>query len=301
MLTENVNLMSNAWYSLSGRWKNPVLGTLLYMVISFFAGGVPYLGAIGAIVVTGPLLYGFTLLILEHIDTPQGGKIETLFTGFNNFLNAFVAYLLMTIFILLWALLLIIPGIMKAYSYSMTFFIMAETPNISGQDAITKSKILMQGNRWKLFCMDLRFLGWWILCILTLGVLSLWITPYYMTARALFYRDLLAHKGPEPTIPDTVHESMAGFYNNAPVSEQPASEPSTPHPEHQETSSQATPPRSQTSMETNFHAENVASSTPSSDAEPNHQADFQASIDTGLPDPAEPVNPYITGNEDHQA
>jgi len=74
-------------------------------------------------------------------------------------------------------------------------------PGLSGQDAITRSKDLMRGHRWKLFCLDLRYLGWWILCLLTCGVLILWICPYWYTARARFYQDLTTpgeHPTPNP-------------------------------------------------------------------------------------------------------
>lgn len=217
MLKENPVLMNNAWYSLTGRWKVPVVGTLVYLVIMMVAGGVPYLGWIGSIVINGPMLLGYIFLIHSHLDREPDNKIENLFKGFNNFLNSFIAYLLMTIFILLWMLLLIIPGIVKSYSYAMTFFILADNPGLSGQDAITSSKQMMQGYRWKLFCIDLRFIGWWILCVLTLGILSLWITPYYTTTRMLFYRDLLEMNRQEQPIPDRAPEALANFYRAEPT------------------------------------------------------------------------------------
>ncbi len=194
MLTENKVLMHDAWYSLNGRWNDAVVATLVFVAISAVCGGVAGIGWIAGFVIGGPLMLGYVAFIVAYLDRGPGGKVETVFSGFNNFLNAFIAQLLMGIFVLLWALLLVIPGILAAYSYSMTFFIMNDNPGLSGQDAITRSKQMMAGNRWKLFCLDLRYLGWWILCGLTLGILALWITPYYYTARTMFYRDLLAQE-----------------------------------------------------------------------------------------------------------
>lgn len=188
MLTENPVLMKNAWYSLNGRWKDAVIATLIFVMISAASSSMAPLGFI----ILGPLTLGYVMFIFAFMDKAPAGKFETLFEGFNNFLNAFIAQLLMSIFIFLWALLLFVPGIVASYSYAMTFFIMNDNPGMSGQDAITASKELMRGNRWKLFCLDLRFIGWWILCMLTLGVLTLWVTPYWYTAHAMFYRDLLA-------------------------------------------------------------------------------------------------------------
>ena len=81
---------------------------------------------------------------------------------------------------------------MAAYSYAMIYFILAENDSIGPLEAIAKSKEMMQGNRWKLFCLGLRFWGWGIVCILTLGIGFLWMLPYLYVAFARFYDDLQA-------------------------------------------------------------------------------------------------------------
>jgi uncharacterized membrane protein len=88
-------------------------------------------------------------------------------------------------------LLLIIPGIMAGLSYSQTFYILSEDPSIGAMDAIRKSKEMMYGNRWKLFCLGLRFIGWLLLCILTLGIGFIWLAPYMAVSMAKFYDDLV--------------------------------------------------------------------------------------------------------------
>ena len=97
--------------------------------------------------------------------------------------------------ILLLALLFVIPGLIKSYSYAMTFYIMADNPGIDGNEAITRSRQMMDGNKWRLFCLDFSFIGWIILCMLTFGILFFYVGPYMEAAHAAFYQSL---KGDEP-------------------------------------------------------------------------------------------------------
>ena len=94
------------------------------------------------------------------------------------------------IFTMLWSLLFIIPGIIKAYSYSMSGFIMAENPEMSAKEAMTVSIDMMKGNKWRLFCMEISFIGWGLLSVLTLGIGFLWLSPYMNAAYAAFYDDV---------------------------------------------------------------------------------------------------------------
>lgn len=94
------------------------------------------------------------------------------------------------IFTFLWSLLLIIPGIIKSYSYSMSCFIMAENPDMSAKEAMEVSMQMMKGNKWRLFCLQFSFIGWAILCVLTLGIGYLWLNPYMNAAIAAFYDEV---------------------------------------------------------------------------------------------------------------
>ena len=96
----------------------------------------------------------------------------------------------MVVFVFLWALLLIIPGIIAAIAYSQTFYILAEDDTIGSMDALRKSKEMMIGYKWKYFCLGLRFIGWALLCVLTLGIGFLWLSPYIQVSYAKFYEDL---------------------------------------------------------------------------------------------------------------
>lgn len=96
---------------------------------------------------------------------------------------------------MLWSLLLIIPGIAASYSYAMAPYIPMEDPDCSGSESLKRSKELMQGHRAELFFLDLSFIGWELLAILTLGVGFLWLNPYVYAARAAFYRNLSHPRG----------------------------------------------------------------------------------------------------------
>jgi uncharacterized membrane protein len=110
----------------------------------------------------------------------------------------------------------VIPGIIKTYSYSMAAYILQEHPEMTPNDAITKSRELMDGNKWRLFCLHFSFIGWSFLCVFTCGIGYLWLFPYEQTAVAAFYREIWreAYGGPEvvtettPVTEGTSYEDM---------------------------------------------------------------------------------------------
>ena len=96
----------------------------------------------------------------------------------------------MLLYVLLWTLLLIIPGIIAALGYSMTYYILADDPLLKPQDALKKSKTMMNGHKTKLFYLCLRFFLLALLCILTLGIGFFWLIPYVHVTMAKFYDDI---------------------------------------------------------------------------------------------------------------
>lgn len=120
----------------------------------------------------------------------QKEDIKQIFEGFNNFANCLIAYLLMALYVILWSLLFIIPGIIAAISYSMVFYIMVDEPEIGPEAALRKSKEMMYGYKWKFFRLNIRFFGWSLLCILTLGIGFLWLIPYMHVTYVKFYEDI---------------------------------------------------------------------------------------------------------------
>lgn len=192
MKTENVVLMQMARESLKGKWGLAVGTYLVYIIIAVVIQIIPIAGHFAFFIISGPFALGLAFFSLS-ISRNQDPKLEQIFKGFNNFGTALGAYLLMFLFILLWLILLIIPGIIAALSYSMTFLILADDDSINAMEAIKKSKKMMDGYKWKFFCLMLRFLGWAILSILTFGIGFFWLMPYIQVTVAKFYDDLKAN------------------------------------------------------------------------------------------------------------
>ncbi len=101
----------------------------------------------------------------------------------------------MLLFVVLWMLLLIIPGIVAGLSYSMAWNILCDDPALSPMEVLRRSKAMMQGHRWRYFCLLCRFFGWGVLCVFSLGVGFLWFLPYFSTSVACFYNDLKGRPG----------------------------------------------------------------------------------------------------------
>ncbi|UQS84298.1 DUF975 family protein [Bombilactobacillus thymidiniphilus] len=111
------------------------------------------------------------------------------------FKGTIIIFLLEVFFTFLWSLLLIIPGLVKSYSYSQALFIYKDAvdageTNISYLDCITKSREMMNGNKWHMFVLNLSFLGWIILSMITLFIGYLWLIPYTAGTYAAFYDDV---------------------------------------------------------------------------------------------------------------
>ncbi len=160
---------------------NAVMG----LAASFSAGVV-------TVVATGPMLIGLSSALLTASRTKTAVKVEAMFTeGFTkDFGRAILLGLLKSVFICLWSMLFVIPGIVKAYSYAMAEYIAVDHPEYSWKECIDSSKEMMNGNKWRLFCLDVSFIGWFIVSMFTCGLGALWVTPYAYMARTEFYRDL---------------------------------------------------------------------------------------------------------------
>ncbi|MCB0653973.1 MAG: DUF975 family protein [Saprospiraceae bacterium] len=189
MASENAVLMSQARQSLQGKWGLAIGTFIVYFLIVGASNGIPFLGNVGSLILGGPMAVGMAIFSL-HLGRNQEAKLEQIFEGFKNFGNALGAYILMVIFIFLWTLLLVVPGIIAAISYSQTFYIIAEDSSIGPMDALRKSREMMDGYKWKYFEMGLVFFGLSLLCILTLGIGFLWLIPYANVSYANFYDDI---------------------------------------------------------------------------------------------------------------
>jgi uncharacterized membrane protein len=152
---------------------------------------------IGAIILGGPLTIGF-LGYFSRKSRGEPAAFGNLFNGFDDsFGRSFLLFLFQGIFVFLWSLLFCIPGLVKSLSYSMSFFILRDNPDMKAVDAISASRKMMNGYKWQLFCLYLSFIGWALLCTLSFGIGFLWLCPYVTLSQANFYEDL---KRREPNI-----------------------------------------------------------------------------------------------------
>ena len=217
--TSNQALMTQALKSLIGKWGIAIGAWFVFFILTDFQVGWEWQGNDGgdykaslkiiALLIGGPLSLGYTTLILL-ISRNQKPNFAILFSGFKRFGISLAAYLLMSIFTILWFLLLIIPGFVALLRYSQTFYILSEDENIGPLEAISKSKEMMVGNKWKLFSLYCRFIGWLILCIITLGFAGLYVGPYLSQSCANFYNDLINDNLIEKTDPDEKTQETTG-------------------------------------------------------------------------------------------
>lgn len=145
--------------------------------------------SIVSLIIGGPIYYGLASYFLKLARYEEAG-FNDMFSGFSMFKNNFVLHLLMIIFTVLWAMLLIVPGIIAAIKYSMAFYIINDNPEIGGMEAIRRSKEMMDGHKMRFAEMWLGFLGWFLLGIATFGLGFIYAIPYYRAAKANFYLDL---------------------------------------------------------------------------------------------------------------
>lgn len=197
----NSEIKNQASSALDGNWGMSAVITLVFLLIYqspnlpvyiFELNGVLSLFDIIVILLL-PLSFGYFVMFLNLI---RGEKLEfvTLFEGFKDYGRILLTMLLVSIYTFLWAILLIVPGIIKSYSYSQTYFILRDKPELSYNAAIEESMRMMDGKKMKLFLLDLSFIGWFILSCLTLGIGFLFLYPYVTASHAVFYEGLKREK-----------------------------------------------------------------------------------------------------------
>lgn len=208
-----MDMKSNQYYknealsALRGNWANALVATIIFLALTLFFSSNdainsyyqrivinPFIGyslSFVSLFVLLPLAAGYSNSMRVLLETGDNRLTNNSFSlGFGNWLHVVWGMILSTIYIFLWTLLLIIPGIIKSYSYALTPYILVEHPEMSANEAIEESMRLMDGHKFDLFYLQLSFIGWAILSILSLGLGVFWLIPYQMTAQAAFYRDI---------------------------------------------------------------------------------------------------------------
>ena len=160
---------------------------LLPIVTGIVVVAVIYLIAI--MIIGGAVTLGLCKFNLSLVDKKKP-HFTDLFSCFDRFGAGFCVQFLRGLYTFLWSLLFVIPGIIAGYRYAMAAYILAEHPEMTASEAITASKKMMVGNKWRLFCLEFSFIGWSILCLFTLGIGNLVLRPYKEAAYAAFYREV---------------------------------------------------------------------------------------------------------------
>ncbi|MBB6175718.1 MULTISPECIES: DUF975 family protein [Anoxybacillus] len=204
------SLRRGAREALKGKWGSSVFLMLVYVFVTIIvpagvevvlSGGwetwlaqenVPTSASIVSMIISFALLPFSVMMYWVFLDAyrHEPVRISPMFTVYQNgklSLKLIVTSILFGIFVFLWSLLLIIPGIIKTLSYSQAFFLLKDHPEYGALQAISESKKRMRGYKGKLFLLYLSFIGWGLLAIITFGIGFLWLVPYVYTSLAAFY------------------------------------------------------------------------------------------------------------------
>lgn len=182
-----------------------LISLIISVITSAASAIIPAAGAIVAVIVTP----AFTISLLRvYLNLAKGKvpEVKDTFAGFDDFWTGFKTSFLVGLFTFLWSLLLYVPGIIKAISYSQAMLIVAENPKISAREAINRSKEMMEGHKMDYFVLSLSFIGWILLGCITLGIAFIWVTPYMQATLINFYNDLKPVA--EPVV-ETIAEEIA--------------------------------------------------------------------------------------------
>ncbi len=228
ILTQSTSFLKKiAKIQLKGKWGQAIIATAIFLlileimdiIVSLFLNNtgadLSRLSNFYYLLVYGPAIAGYSGYLLRVIRNEESSPVNC-FEGFEKFGRSFVLGLLMLVFIALWSLLLVIPGIIAAYRYSMAPMLLRDREDLSPMECIRLSKMLMIGNKGRLFCLDLSFIGWYLLSSIPAAILValittvperqmptylylsglfallcvVWVIAYERTATAAFYQEL---------------------------------------------------------------------------------------------------------------
>lgn len=180
----------------SQNWLYAVLTVLVYSaIISAVSTIATPVGTLANFVIVGPFTLGLTKMFLKQARDNEVMNIGDLFKAFSeDFKESFLLGLMVSVFVTLWSLLLIVPGIIKFYAYSMAFYIKADHPEYGWKQCLEESQIMMDGHKADLFVLSLSFIGWEIVGALCLGVGTLWVEAYQQASYAQFYESIKYEK-----------------------------------------------------------------------------------------------------------
>lgn len=165
---------------------------------------IVFIFSVLAFIVGAIIFYATTKMYIQTANDEAPVIEDILITGIKeNPFRSIVLQFLINLFVFLWMLLFIIPGIVKSYAYSMSFYLTIRKPELAANEALDESKELTKGYKMDLFLLDLSYLGWYFIGIFTFGILWFWILPKHMTARTLYFKEIYASKYPKQIFGDS--------------------------------------------------------------------------------------------------
>ncbi len=182
-------LKDNAKAQIKGHIGVLFLVTLVVAVVSYAVQLIPGVGSFVSLLVA-PTLTLATSIIYLNLTDGINPEVKELFNHFDKFWPAFKVNFLTSLFTVLWSLLLVVPGIIKAFAYSQAMYILAENPTIGAREALKQSEDMMRGHKMELFVLSLSFIGWYLLSVITFGIALIWVGPYVNATMASYYKYL---------------------------------------------------------------------------------------------------------------
>ncbi|MFI3163086.1 MAG: DUF975 family protein [Bacillota bacterium] len=221
-------LKNAAKNDLKGKYWISVLVCLIFEAILYCCG---YVHVVASLLVAGSLGYGYAYYFTDILRHGEA-KIGNLFIGFKNYVGTLVIGLLKMLFVLLWSLLLVVPGIIKYIAYSMAFYIKRDNPDMTAKECLAASVRLTKGHKGKIFVLALSFFGWYILAGFAVGYIfaftqafaglyfyyaevalyslaMILIMPYYTMAFARMYDFLILNYNEQHGGNDTISEDFS--------------------------------------------------------------------------------------------
>ena len=194
-MLNRVELKTTAKSQLKDKWGKAAIVTLIYLLISIglsVLSNIPYIGRIFSLAqlfLLPPLVFGYLMIFVSFVKDNVEIETGNLFKGFNYYAKSLGIYFWEILWVFLWSLLLFVPGIIKALSYSQAFFIVVDNPNVKVRDALKISILMTEGYKGEIFVMGLSFIGWCLLGMISAFIGFIWITPYMLTTYTnMFYK-----------------------------------------------------------------------------------------------------------------
>lgn len=192
-MKSNFEFRNEAFNLLKAKWKEAVLLYFIISIISIVAAFiVPEEVSIATtLLLIYPCNYVFIMQLMSFVREGKENLTSDYFSLLKEKYSVALPVTALTfIYTFLWTLLLIVPGVIKGYSYAMTSYISIDNKNLTAEECVNASMKMMDGHKWRLFLLDLSFILWYLLSIITFGIALFWVAPYHQIARIKFYEDL---------------------------------------------------------------------------------------------------------------